>query len=331
MNMKMRLMNRMLVSSFFFLTLSVGVAARENPVMMLRLRMPNTISETNWRNLLSGFREYPDCCDEVWFSTGISATSLDVHRKHVEKLVRAKDDLSKIGIGASVQVQMTIGHGDSMLNPDGWAAKTWSGWTGSTGVEDKFCNCPRQPAFLEYMRQVARLYAQIKPRSVWIDDDLRYDNHYPATEGSRIGCWCTTCIADFSRQEGRDWTRKSLDEAMAADGALAERWKMFSISSLDNIARIVAEETAAVSPETQMGYQKTYFDSDTTVVRTILHTLARVSGKKVFYRPGGTAYYDKLHPANQIIKSMSAARYMKVLGCGDIIESYRIDEVARTE
>ena len=322
MNMKMRLMNRMLVSSFFFLALSVGVAARENPVMMLRLRMPNTISETNWENLLSGFREYPDCCDEVWFSTGISATSLDVHRKHVEKLARAKDDLSKIGIGASVQVQMTIGHGDSMLNPDGWAAKTWSGWTGSTGVEDKFCNCPRQPAFLEYMRQVARLYAQIKPRSVWIDDDLRYDNHYPATEGSRIGCWCATCIADFSRQEGRDWTRKSLDEAMAADEALAERWKMFSISSLDNIARIVAEETAAVSPETQMGYQKTYFDSDTTVVRTILHTLARVSGKKVFYRPGGTAYYDKLHPANQIIKSMSAARYMKVLGCGDIIESW---------
>ncbi|MBQ2030076.1 MAG: hypothetical protein II484_04290, partial [Bacteroidaceae bacterium] len=119
MNMKMRLMNRMLVSSFFFLALSVGVAARENPVMMLRLRMPNTISGTNWENLLSGFREYPDCCDEVWFSTGISATSLDVHRKHVEKLSRAKDDLSKIGIGASVQVQMTIGHGDSMLNPDG--------------------------------------------------------------------------------------------------------------------------------------------------------------------------------------------------------------------
>lgn len=322
MSQKTSLMSRIFVSSVFCLAVSCGAAAKEGPVMMLRLRMPNTASETNWANLLSGFREYPECCDEVWFSTGISATSLDVHREHVEKLRRAKDDLRKIGIGTSVQVQMTIGHGDTVLNPDGWAAKTWTGWTGSTGVEDEFCNCPRQPAYLEYMRQMVRLYAQIKPRSMWIDDDLRYDNHYPATDGSRIGCWCATCVADFSRQEGREWTRETLDAAMASDEALAERWKMFSISSLDNIARIVAEETAAVSPETQMGFQKTFSDRDTTVVRTILHTLARVSGKKVFYRPGGAAYYDKLHPANQIIKSMGAARYMKVLGCGDIVESW---------
>lgn len=296
--------------------------AQEAPVTMLRLRMPNTMVDANWNNLLSAFRQYPDCCDEVWFSTGITAVQMDVHRDHVEKLKRAKEALRKIGIGTSVQVQMTIGHGDSGQKAEDWTGKTWTGWTGSTGVEDRFCNCPRQPAFLDYLRQMVRIYAEVRPRAIWIDDDLRYNNHYPATEDSRLGCWCSTCIADFSRQDGKEWTRKTLDEAMATDKDLALRWKRFSISSLDNVARIIAEETKNVSPETKMGYQKTFWDSDTMIVRTVLETLARVSGRQVLYRPGGADYYDKLHPANQITKSMSAARFMKVLGDGNLVASW---------
>lgn len=291
------------------------------PVMALRLRMPNTISDENWATLLSGIKANPDCCDEVWFSTGISVPPLDVHRGHAERLIKAKEDLKALGIVTSMQVQMTIGHGDSFGNED-WSAKTWTGWTGSTGVEDKCCNCPRQEGYLEYMREMVRAYAQVKPRVMWIDDDLRYDNHKPATDNSRIGCWCEKCVSEFSEREGKRWTRESLDKVMASDKGLEERWKAFCIESLDQIARIVAEETIAVSPDTKMGYQKTFSDKDTTVVRAILKTLAEVSGKKVSYRPGGGAYYDKYHPVDQIVKSIKAARYMRVLGCSDIVESW---------
>ena len=284
--------------------------------------MPNTCTEEGWKALLSEIKNNPDCCDEVWFSTGINVPSMDVHQKHAERLAQAKKDLAKLGIDASVQVQMTIGHGSATEDPAEWTAKTWTGWTGSTGVEHPYCNCPRQPEFLEYLRGMVSIYAGIKPRTMWIDDDLRYDNHYPASKGSRIGCWCEKCISDFSVQEGRTWTRESLDGAMAADPALEQRWKEFSLSSLVHIARIVAEETKAVSPGTRMGYQKTFSMKDTTVVRTILQTLHQVSGEKVSYRPGGGAYYDKLHPADQIIKSMDAARYMSILGCDAIIGSW---------
>ncbi len=293
-----------------------------DPVMMLRLRITNTLTDEAWARLYSGLQQNPRCCDEIWFSTGITMPVMDVHRQHVERLLRAKEDLKALGIGTSVQFQMTIGHGDTLSSAEEWEAKTWTGWTGSTGVEAKCCNCPRQEGLLEYMREMARMYAQVKPRVMWIDDDLRYDNHYPATVNSRIGCWCETCLADFSEREGVRWTRESLDKAMAADKDLEERWKAFNIESLDRIARVIAEETHAVSPETKMGYQKTFSDRDTTVIRTILKTLAEVSGQKVCYRAGGGAYYDKYHPADQIIKSMSSARYMRVLGCEDIIDSW---------
>lgn len=111
MELKVCTMKRLLLS---LLLLHFGLMnAQEAPVTMLRLRMPNTMIDSTWHNLLSALRQYPDCCDEVWFSTGVTAVQMDVHRDHVEKLKRAKEALRKIGIGTSVQVQMTIGHGDS--------------------------------------------------------------------------------------------------------------------------------------------------------------------------------------------------------------------------
>jgi len=292
----------------------------EEPLMMLRLKIENTITEEGWEKMLSAFRKHPGCCDEVWFSTGIGVPPMEVHRQHVERLLGAKEDLKELGIISSLQVQMTIGHGDPGAKPNEWTAKTWTGWTGSTGVEDKYCNCPRQTKYLEYIREMTRLYAKLCPRTLWIDDDLRYDNHIPATNNSRIGCWCDTCLAAFSEKEGVQWNRQTLDKAMDSDPALADRWKQFCIESLQEIARIISQETRSISPTTKMGYQKTFFDADTTVVRAILKTLAETSGQKVSYRPGGGAYYDKGHAANQIVKSMHAARFMRLMGCPDEVD-----------
>lgn len=294
----------------------------EKPVLMFRLSIDNTISDEAWAKTYSLLKQHPHCCDEVWFSTGIGIPSIDIHRQHAERLSLAKKELKKLGIVSSVQIQMTIGHGDQLGVSKEWTAKTWTGWTGSTGKEARYCNCPRQPRYLEYMRSMARLYAEIEPRTLWIDDDLRYDNHYPATEGSRIGCWCETCLAAFSAEEGRNWTRESLCQAMDADPILEQRWKTFSIESLKEVARIITEETHAISPNTQMGYQKTFFDADTTIVKVILKTMAEVSGQKVSYRLGGGAYYDMYHPVSQIVKSMDAARFMRILGCPDYVESW---------
>lgn len=292
----------------------------ESPVLMLRLSINNTKSDQAWADMLSILQRSPECCDEIWFSSGIGIPPMNIHEDNAARLMRAKEDLRKLGIASSIQIQMTIGHGDQLGISDEWSAKNWTGWTGSTGVEAKYCNCPRQTEYLEYMRQVARLYAKVKPRVLWVDDDLRYDNHYPATNNSRIGCWCETCLEAFSKQEGKAWSREELDKAMASDKELRYRWKLFSIESLVNVAHLIAEETKAVAPDVQMGYQKTFYEEDSLVVSSILKELATVSGRKVAYRPGGGAYYDKYHPANQIMKSMDAARFMHMLGPNEYVD-----------
>ena len=293
----------------FLLVLAVSAA----PTMSLRLRGPHTATEAQWRKTLAAIAANPGCCDEVWFSTGIGVPPVSWHREQAARLAKAAEDLRRLGIVPSLQVQATLGHSDNLSASEDCSAKAWTGWTGSTGVEDRYCNCPRQPAFLAYVREMSRADASFRPGSVWIDDDLRIGNHPPATNGSRLGCWCDTCIADFNAQEKAVWTRSALDAAMAKDAALAVRWKAFSVSSIATVARAIAEEFHARSPETRMAFQHCFDLSSLDSVRVVASALHEASCRKVGLRPGGGAYYD-VNPMDQVVKSLAAARFRKTVG-----------------
>ena len=178
------------------------------PLLSLRLRQTSTESDAKWRDTYQAISENRGCCDEVWFATGITIPPLDFHREHAEILSKAKYDLEQQGIATALQIQMTIGHGDQLIEgiEKLFSGKSWGGWTGSTGVEAKYCNCPRQPEFLAYMQEMAAIYAPLRFRAVWIDDDLRYENHRPATDGSLLGCWCDTCIETFNSEHNTTYT-----------------------------------------------------------------------------------------------------------------------------
>lgn len=199
-----------------------GVAVAATPRMSLRLRGPHTATEEQWRATYGALAANPGCCDEVWFSTGIGVPPLAWHRAQAARLVKAAGDLRKVGVVPSLQFQATLGHSDAISASEDCSAKDWTGWTGSTGVEDRYCNCPRQPAFLAYVREMARIYAAFRPGSVWIDDDLRISNHAPATVKSRLGCWCATCLAAFNAETGGNWTRTSLDARVGGTPAVVE-------------------------------------------------------------------------------------------------------------
>ncbi|MBQ0006695.1 MAG: hypothetical protein KBS57_04750, partial [Alistipes sp.] len=291
----------------------------DSTLLMLRFRGTTTYTDEDWDNTFRIIKENPGCCDEVWFSTGLGFPSMDVHRDRAQRINRGTSELKSIGVGSSLQVQMTIGHGDYLAAGEEhlYSELKWTRWTGSNGVVDKYCSCPRHPEFLNYMREMAHVYAETHPRSVWIDDDLRYNNHTPATDGSHIGCWCDGCIADFNAATGGKWTAKTLSAALddEKNAELAAEWEKFCISSLTDIARVIGEEFAKVSPQTRLGLQGGMSTGKRMMMETaILAELHQVSGKAVCYRPGGGAYYDTENAKSQIIKSMGCATFRKSMG-----------------
>lgn len=277
----------------------------ELPVLQFRIEGRHTESDEAWERTFGMFKECPDLCDEIWFGTGFGMPTLEKHREFAARVGRASKDVASLGWTPSLMFQATIGHGGPFCEGYDYSGRVWTGWTGSTGVEDRYCSCPRDPRFLEYMREVARIYAANRPVRVWIDDDLRIDNHNSASRGSLVGCWCKRCVADFNAETGGVWTRETLAAAAKNDVTLRVAYEEFSIGSIAAIAKAISEEFHAVSPETKFAIQ--HGMTATRTINAIVDALHEVAGKPVGYRPGGAAYYD-VNPNEQIVKSLSAAR-----------------------
>lgn len=305
------------------LVVSLALAA-EPPLMMIRLRGPHTASDAQWAKTFKALTENRGACDEVWFSTGIGFPRMSWHEAHVKRLARYASQMRAAGIVPSLQFQATLGHSDTITALEGADGKTWGGFTGRGGLECTLCNCPRQPGFLDYVREMARLYASFRPGSIWIDDDLRIAGHSPGSPWERekdgwIGCWCRTCVGDFNRETGGNWTRESLDGAMKKDAALFGRWETFSFSSIAAVAKAIAEETHRVSPETKLAYQHGPYRNASQLA--LFRAMAEVTGMKVGSRPGGGAYYDS-DPHAQNVKAFMAARQRKALGDPEMIDNW---------
>ena len=296
-------------------------------LFQIRLRAPHTAGDGQWAATFRALSENRGACDEVWFSTGIAFPPMAWHREHAARLARYAEQCRAAGIAPSLQFQATLGHGDAFGGAPGeMAGRTWRGFTGPSGVECAACNCPRDPAFLAYVREVARLYAAaIRPAWLWIDDDLRVHNHRPAVSKDEIGCWCPTCRAAFAaRHEMTGETDPRNDGALRANdggvlrqmtndgGVDAADWERFSFSSIAAVAGAIAGEAHAVSPETRFGYQHGAWPNDSQLA--VFRALREAGGgRSVGSRPGGGHYYD-LDPNDPIKKALAAARQRRVLG-----------------
>ena len=293
------------------------VVVNAKPLLSMRLRANDTESEAAWQANFTALAAHPGCCDEIWFSTGVGAPSLDWHRANVRVLGKAVTDCHARGIVPSLQFQATIGHGDTAVvseRPEMIAMKKWTGWTGWSGIETKTCNCPRQPAFHAYLREVSKIYAPLGFAGLWIDDDLRIAHHQPSDSyGRRIGCWCQTCLSAFNAETGAKWTRETLAEAVMKDEVLAARWRQFSIDGLCLVARTVAEVFHELAPETMMALQHGCEEENVDQVLEVSKVLHAVSGRPVGIRPGGGAYYDD-DPNGVVLKSICESWFRARLG-----------------
>ena len=279
------------------------------PVLQFRLESGHTSSDDAWAATFAMLREAPDLCDEIWFGTGFGMPSLEKHRENAARIRRAMADVAGLGWSAALQIQATIGHGGPFTEGQDYSGRNWTGWTGSTGVEDRFCNCPRDPRFLAYMREMARIYAACRPAAVWIDDDLRINNHFPASRNSLDGCWCDRCIADFNAATGGAWTRQKLEKAARKDAKLRIAYEEFAIASVAAVAKAISEEIHAISPETCLALQLASGARRTAAAVTgALRDAA--GGRPAGYRPGGGAYYDS-DPNDQIVKVFELAQCRK--------------------
>ena len=111
--------------------------------------------------------------------------------------------------------------------------------------------CPRDPHWLSHVTDIYRLYAQLRPRIFWLDDDVRAR----LRAAVKSTCFCDDCLAEFGRSSGQSFDRATLFAAILADppNPVRKAWLDFQRDTLLHVAGSLTDAVHAVSPQTRMG------------------------------------------------------------------------------
>ncbi len=238
------------------------------------------------------FTRHRGSCDEVWFSTSYGYPTLDRHREIADRIVEAAAYVRGRGIGASLQISNTLGHG-SYARVQDFSGFDWDDMVGPDGAHARYCCCPRDPRFLDYVSTLTSYYARIKPDYVWIDDDLRMHHHHPV----EYGCFCDRCVSEFNRFCRRDYAREELVDAIndPDSSAVRELFVRYNQETLLLVASAVADAVMRVSPESTVGVQQASFAWSSYSggnFHRLFEGIRKITGKPSAVRPGGGYYND---------------------------------------
>ena len=288
--------------------------------MMVRLWPAHHDDPALTDQLLEAFRKY-DFCDEVWLCANEPASHFPGwHEPHAKAMGEAAGKIRAAGIIPSLQV-VALGHGDGAImgqSPEKDSTIRWGTMVGPGGEVTNTVNCPRQPAYLAMIEETFKPYArEVRPHSIYLDDDLRLTQHHPATEG----CYCDDCIALFNKEYGHSYTRKTLVEALNSnerDGELRKEWIAFGQESLAGIVRAISRGVHSVSPETRIGLQHTAFHFKLLEGwdwNPMFRAMKEETGLTPVSRPGH-GFYNDHSPRGMIEKGFGIARQVRRLEPG---------------
>ena len=247
----------------------------------------------------------PGSCDDVWIATKYGYPKNETHREFADFWKVEAEKFRKNGIGVSMQISNTLGHGKYMMASDcsglvfeGSPARKLVGHDGS--VAD-YCFCWRDEFFRDYLCEHLSYYAEIKPDRIWFDDDFRPSNHAPV----EYGCYCDDCIKTFNEKHGASFTRETLvEEFLHGDKAWREKYIAFIREGMAGLMRAMCETIHAVSPETKFGYQHGAYGAYAGYgYDHIYDVMKEVSGEAPATRPGGGSYNDH-NPNDFLHKSL---------------------------
>ena len=249
--------------------------------------------------LIEALKNYPLACDEVWLPGNYGYPPMEVHVKNGQDLIPIAERFRALGIRPSLQISNTLGHGST--RDTGGMTDSFRLMVGPDGRSGAACFFPACPNFLSYVYDMARAYCVFRPDSVWVDDDLRAEWHYPDAE---YGCFCPDCVSKFNKKYGYDLTREEIVARMAADPAFREQYVSMNREDIANVMRTVCRAVRSVSPESHVGWEYVavsgYGGPDYNYV---FEAMRDELGEAPLSRPGHGVYSDYM-PRQLLDKSL---------------------------
>lgn len=113
--------------------------------------------------------------------------------------------------------------------------------------------CPLCPQWRDYIAEMYALYAGLRPRMLWVEDDFRLHNHAPLVWG---GCFCDAHMEVYSQRAGRKLDRRDFARAILQPGEphpYRKIWLDVARETMAELAERIGGAVRRVSPDTGVG------------------------------------------------------------------------------
>ena len=262
---------------------------------MIILRVTTDIDESYCHSLINEIKKYDGCCDEVWLPTLYGYPKIETHRQHAEKLSRCAQIFRNAGIKVSLQLSNTIGHGEYMASLDCsgllFENSPVQKIIDFTGIDAGHCFCWNNSFFKQYISSVLIVYADIKPETLWIDDDCRILGHDPV----EMGCFCEHCLALFNSENNTSFNREELqNKLLYHDVDLQDKFLRFISDKVGDFYFETLSEFHKKSPNTEFGVENGDLETELLCGDYMYQALKRLNGKPPKVRPGYGCYNDHI-------------------------------------
>ncbi|HEY3342448.1 MAG TPA: hypothetical protein VGK81_10535, partial [Anaerolineae bacterium] len=204
----------------------------------------------------------------------------------MEMVHRRMDALRRVGVrSVGINVLTTLGHINEAW--DTMPRLPFQPMIGHDGSVSTGCACPNSDGLRDYVRGKYTLAAQAGPDFIWVDDDIRMQNH-----GVAYACFCPICLERFTQLTGRTCTREQLVMALSNpesdDVRLA--WVELNIRSIESLLGDVEQAIHQVNPRITTGLMTAgpgWTTYSGMAFERWMHAL-----KATKMRPGGGFYSD---------------------------------------
>ncbi|MCE5309200.1 MAG: hypothetical protein LLG20_16285 [Acidobacteriales bacterium] len=294
--------------------LARGAAAKSgNSLVSFRIGTALWLTDERFQDLMHYFGRFPGMADELAFFTSEThpPLPLEVMEQRAERLAKLMPQVRKLGMRAGINVLATMGHHAENL-PNSLAAP-WQRVMDIHGRISAGSFCPAQPELVDYARKVYAAMAKASPDFIWLDDDIRLAGHGPVT----LTCFCDRCLANFSRETRREFTRETLP-AVFDSGTLEERmrwrarWLEHNRATIDNLFREIEQAVHALKPGLTLGFMTGDRFWEGYGFARWTRTLSGPGHAPVMWRPGGGFYSDE-RPIDLVGKAHDVGRQVAAL------------------
>lgn len=262
--------------------------------MGLRVHVTQWLTDVRFEELMSIVTRHRDLADEIsFFSSSIHpAIPLETVKDRMAVLKSRIADVRRAGFRPGINFLSTIGHADEFLDE---ALK--GDYTPMTGLDGKTAAgsfCPNDERYREYLKEVYLAVAKADPDFIWLDDDIRMDNHAPVGNG----CFCDSCIQRFNAAKGLKYTRQTLVTAFDSGSseeklAIRHLWQEYLTDTICDLLKFITATVHSVRPDIQLGemtgehyYEGYHYDRYAKAISS------QASGPAM-WRPGGGFYSDE--------------------------------------